>query len=87
MSGPASAPAGVSGGIGLAGPGWGVGLNGAAVQADSVVRENVRVIGMAMQSLDGTAYPQEKAEATVMFMDALRGLASMNARFVDKEAK
>jgi hypothetical protein len=88
MSGPASGPCtGVSGGLGLAGPGWGIGLNGAAVQADCVVRENVRVIGMAMQSLDGGAYPQEKGEATVLFMEALRGLADMNRRFTDGQAK
>jgi hypothetical protein len=89
MSGPASGPCtGASGGLGLAGPGWGVGFNGAKVEQSCVVRENVRVIGMAMQSLDGTAYPQQKGEALVMFMDALKGLAAMNNQIlIENKAK
>jgi hypothetical protein len=88
MSGPASGPCtGVSGGLGLAGPGWGLGLNGAAVEPSCVVRENVRVIGMAMQSLDGTAYPQEKGELMILMMDAVRGLGAMNNQILNKEVK
>lgn len=86
MSGPASGPCtGVSGGLGIAGPGWGVGLNGSSVMVDCRLRENVRVIGMAMQSLDGTANPQEKGEATVMFMDALRALSGYTDKLVADE--
>lgn len=88
MSGPASGPCtGVSGGIGLAGPGWGFGANGSAVMDDCRMRENLRVMGMAMQSLDGTANPQEKGEATVMFMDALRGLAAYNKQIIADNVK
>jgi hypothetical protein len=88
MSGPASGPCtGVSGGIGLAGPGWGVGLNGSSVMDDCRMRENTRVLGMGMQSLDGAANPQEKGEATVMFMDAMRGLAAYNKTLIDKATK
>jgi hypothetical protein len=88
MSGPASGPCtGASGGIGLAGPGWGVGLNGSAVMDDCRMRENTRVLGMGMQSLDGGANPQEKGEATVMFMDAMRGLAAYNKTIIDKTMK
>jgi hypothetical protein len=83
MSGPASGPCtGASGGLGLAGPGWGVGLNGAKVEPTCVVRENVRVIGMAMQSLDGAAYPQEKGELMLLMMDAVRGLGAMNQAII-----
>lgn len=88
MSGPASGPCtGVSGGLGLAGPGWGVGLNGASVEPSCVVRENVRVIGMAMQSLDGAAHPQEKGELMILMMDAVRGLGAMNQAIISKEVK
>ena len=88
MSGPASGPCtGASGGIGLAGPGWGVGLNGSAVMDDCRMRENTRVLGMGMQSLDGAANPQEKGEATVMFMDAMRGLAAYNNQIIGKVTK
>lgn len=83
MSGPASGPCtGASGGLGLAGPGWGLGLNGAKVEPTCVVRENVRVIGMAMQSLDGAAYPQEKGELMLLMMDAVRGLGAMNSAII-----
>jgi len=88
MSGPASGPCtGVSGGLGIAGPGWGLGLNGAAVEPSCVVRENVRVIGMAMQSLDGAAHPQEKGELMILMMDAVRGLGAMNDAIINKEVK
>ena len=86
MSGPASGPCtGASGGVGLAGPGWGLGLNGSAVMVDCRLRENLRVIGMAMQSLDGAANPQEKGEATVMFMDDLRVLHRYNQKIAGEE--
>ena len=86
MSGPASGPCtGASGGLGLAGPGWGVGLNGSAVMVDCRLRENSRVLGMAMQSFDGAANPQEKGEVTVMFMDSLRALAGYNDKLVNDE--
>ena len=88
MSGPASGPCtGNSGGIGLSGPGWGVGLNGSAVMDDCRMRENTRVLGMGMQSLDGTANPQEKGEATVMFMDAMRNLAAYNNTIYSRASK
>lgn len=88
MSGPASGPCtGASGGLGLAGPGWGFGLNGAKVEPTCVVRENVRVIGMAMQSLDGAVYPQEKGELMIMMMDAARGLAAMNQAIIGDNLK
>lgn len=88
MSGPASGPCtGNSGGLGLAGPGWGVGLNGSAVMDDCRMRENTRVLGMGMQSLDGGANPQEKGEATVMFMDAMRGLAAYNNQLISNAVK
>ena len=88
MSGPASGPCtGASGGVGLAGPGWGLGLNGAKVEPTCVVRENVRVIGMAMQSIDNNVNPQQKGEAMVMFMDSLRGLAAMNKQLLDEHVK
>jgi hypothetical protein len=88
MSGPASGPCtGASGGLGLAGPGWGLGLNGAKVEPSCVVRENVRVIGMAMQSLDGNAYPQEKGELMLLMMDAVRGLGAMNSAIIGEHVK
>lgn len=88
MSGPASGPCtGVSGGISAAGPGFGIGLNGSSVMDDCRMRENTRVLGMGMQSLDGAANPQEKGEATVMFMDAMRGLAAYNQSLVQANTK
>jgi hypothetical protein len=88
MSGPASGPCtGASGGLGLAGPGFGLGLNAAKVEPSCVVRENVRVIGMAMQSLDGAVYPQEKGELMILMMDAVRGLGSMNAQIIGEHVK
>lgn len=86
MSGPASGPCtGVSGGISAAGPGFGVGINGSAVMVDCRLRENARVLGMAMQSFDGVANPQEKGEVTVMFMDSLRALAGYTDKLVSDE--
>lgn len=86
MSGPASGPCtGASGGIGLAGPGWGLGLNGSAVMVDCRIRENTRVLGMAMQSVDGAANPQEKGELLVMFMDAARSLSAYNQKIAGEE--
>lgn len=88
MSGPASGPCtGASGGLGLAGPGWGLGLNGSSVMADCRLRENARVLGMAMQSVDSAANPQEKGELMVMFMDAARGLAAYNNQIISQEVK
>jgi hypothetical protein len=88
MSGPASGPCtGMSGGVGLSGPGWGVGINGSTVMDDCRMRENTRVLGMGMQSLDGAVNPQEKGEATVMFMDAMRNLASYNNTIYQRVVK
>ncbi len=91
MSGPASGPCtGVSGGIGISGPGWGFGANGSSVMDDCRMRENTRVLGMSMQSIDGTTNPQEKGEVTVLFMDAVRDLADYNKTIytrAKKEAK
>jgi hypothetical protein len=86
MSGPASGPCtGASGGLGLAGPGWGVGINGSAVMVDCRLRENSRVLGMAYQSFDGAANPQEKGEVMVMFLDSLRLLAGYNDKIQSDE--
>lgn len=88
MSGPASGPCtGVSGGLSAAGPGFGVGINGSAVMVDCRLRENTRVLGMAMQSIDGGANPQERGEVTVLFMDAVRGLAAYNQQLLGEEVK
>lgn len=88
MSGPASGPCtGASGGLGLAGPGWGVGLNGAKVEPSCVLRENIRVTGMAMQSLDGVAHPQEKGALLVMMMDQMKGLAAMSANIIEDNVR
>jgi len=88
MSGPASGPCtGASGGLGLAGPGWGLGLNGSAVMVDCRLRENTRVLGMAMQSVDSGANPQEKGELMVMFMDAARALSEYNKSIYAAEVK
>jgi hypothetical protein len=88
MSGPASGPCtGQSGGVGISGPGWGLGLNGSAVMDDCRLRENTRVLGMAMQSIDGGANPQERGEVTVLFMDAVRNLAAYNNTIYNRAAK
>lgn len=85
MSGPASGPCtGASGGIGLAWPGAGIGINGASVEPSCVLRENIRVTGMAMQSLGGDN-PQEMGEVRVMMMDQLRGLNKLSQTFYPKE--
>jgi hypothetical protein len=52
---------------------------------DCRLRENLRVIGMAMQSLDGVANPQEKGEITVMFMDDVRALHQYNQKIAGEE--
>jgi hypothetical protein len=52
---------------------------------DCRMRENTRVLGMAMQSLDGQANPQEKGEVTVHFMDAVRALSAYNKKIADEE--
>ncbi len=86
MSGPASGPCtGVSGGVAGSGIGWGFGVNMSSVMLDCRLRENTRVLGMGMQSLDGTANPQEKGEATVMFMDSMRQLAEYNRTLYQAE--
>lgn len=88
MSGPASGPCtGVSGGVGLSGPGWGVGLNGSTVMVDCRLRENTRVLGMAMQSLDGDKHPAQKGELMEMFMKAARGLSAYNDKILSEEMK
>lgn len=88
MSGPASGPCtGSSGGIGIGGPGFGFGINGAKVEPSCVLRENIRVTGMAMQSLDGAAHPQEKGALLVMMMDQMRGLALMSQQIIEENVK
>jgi hypothetical protein len=42
---------------------------------------------MAMQSLDGAAFPQEKGELMILMMDAVRGLGAMNNQILNKEVK
>ena len=49
------------------------------------MRENTRVLGMAMQSLDGQSNPQEKGEVTVIFMDAVRALGQYNQKIAGEE--
>jgi hypothetical protein len=79
MSGPASGPCtGASGGLGLAGPGFGVGLNGAKVDDGCTVRENTRVLGQLFQSLD-SANPA-KAEAQAALLEGMAIIRNMNAK-------
>ncbi len=67
MSGPASGPCtGVSGGVGLAGPGFGVGLNGSTVDDGCTVRENTRVLGQLFQSLDSNNPAKAQAQAALL---------------------
>lgn len=67
MSGPASGPCtGASGGLGVAGPGFGVGLNGAKVDDGCTVRENTRVLGQLFQSLDSNDPAKPVAKAALM---------------------
>jgi hypothetical protein len=77
MSGPASGPCtGASGGVGVAGPGFGVGLNGAKVDDGCTVRENTRVLGQLFQSLD-SADPL-KAQAKASLAKSMAILDAMN---------
>lgn len=88
MSGPASGPCtGPSGGVGLSGIGWGVGLNGAKVEPTCAVRENVRVIGMALTTIDANLYPYQRAEVMDLFMESIRGLAAMNRQLTLEHLK
>lgn len=85
MSGPASGPCtGVSGGLGVSGPGWGLGFNGANVEPSCVLRENIRVTGMAYQSM-GSDDPQERGELKVMLMDQMRGLNQLSQKLYNAE--
>lgn len=89
LSGPASAPCGgVSGSIGLAGPGFGLGGNFAKEDVACTARENTRVLGMAAQSLDGAANPQEKGEALAAMMEGVRIIRTLNEKIAsDTKAK
>jgi hypothetical protein len=89
MSGPASGPCtGVSGGVAGSGIGWGFGVNMSSVMLDCRLRENTRVLGMGMQSIDGAVNPQEKGETLVMFMDSMRQLAEYNRTlYANEKAK
>ena len=88
MSGPASGPCtGISGGLAVAGAGFGVGVNGSTVMDDCRLRENTRVLGMAMQSVDGNANPAQRAELMSLFMDAARGLAAYNRQILQNAVK
>jgi hypothetical protein len=79
MSGPASGPCtGNSGGIGVAGPGFGVGLNGAKVDDGCTVRENTRILGQLYQSLD--AANPGKAEAQAALLEGMAIIRNMNAK-------
>jgi hypothetical protein len=79
MSGPASGPCtGASGSLGLAGPGFGVGLNGAKVDDGCTVRENTRILGQLYQSLasDNPA----KMEAQAALLEGMAIIRNMNAK-------
>ncbi len=77
MSGPASGPCtGASGGLGVAGPGFGVGVNGAKVDDGCTVRENTRILGQLYQSLD-SANPA-KAQAQAALMKSMAIIEAMN---------
>lgn len=77
MSGPASGPCtGASGGVGVSGPGFGVGLNGAKVDDGCTVRENTRVLGQLFQALD-SADPL-KAQAKASLLKSMAILDAMN---------
>ncbi len=79
MSGPASGPCtGASGGLGVAGPGFGVGLNGSKVDDGCTVRENTRTLGQIYQALD-SADPMKQAARDAM-MSGMSILANMNAK-------
>lgn len=77
MSGPASGPCtGASGGLGVAGPGFGVGLNGAKVDDGCTVRENTRILGQLYQSLD-SANPA-KAQVQAALVKSMAIIEAMN---------
>lgn len=77
MSGPASGPCtGASGGLGVAGPGFGVGLNGAKVDDGCTVRENTRILGQLFQSLDSNN--PAKAQVQAALMKSMAILEAMN---------
>lgn len=79
MSGPASGPCtGASGGLGVAGPGFGVGLNGAKVDDGCTVRENTRILGQLYQSLD--AANPAKMEAQAALLEGMAIIRNMNAK-------
>jgi hypothetical protein len=79
MSGPASgACTGASGGLGFAGPGFGVGLNGAKVDDGCTVRENTRILGQLYQSL--AADNPAKTEAQAALIEGMSILRNMNAK-------
>lgn len=79
MSGPASGPCtGASGGLGVAGPGFGVGLNGAKVDDGCTVRENTRVLGQLYQSLESTN--PAKQEAAAALLEGMAIIRNMNAK-------
>ncbi len=77
MSGPASGPCtGVSGGLGIAGPGFGVGLNGSKVDDGCTVRENTRVLGQLFQALDSADAAKPQARAALL--ESMTILQEMN---------
>jgi len=76
MSGPASGPCtGASGGLGVAGPGFGVGLNGSKVDDGCTVRENSRVQGQLYQALDSNdplkVKAKEALDRSLAILDAM----------------
>ncbi len=86
MSGPASGPCtGMSGGVGVAGPGFGVGLNGSTVDKGCTVRENTRTAGQVYQALDSN--DPMKAEAKQALMEGLAVIRQMNATIAADVAK
>ena len=85
MSGPASGPCtGSSGGLGVAGPGFGVGGNFAKVDDGCSLRENTRTLGQVFQALDG-ADPL-KADARAALIEGMTALRNMNAKIAAEYA-
>ncbi len=79
MSGPASGPCtGLSGGVGIAGPGFGIGGNMSKVDDGCTVRENTRTLGQVFQSL-GSDDPM-KAEARAAMLEGMAALRAMTAK-------
>lgn len=79
MSGPASGPCtGMSGGVGVAGPGFGVGLNASKVDDGCTVRENTRTLGQVYQALEGG--DPAKSEARKAMLEGMEALRAMNAK-------